>query len=198
MINVQKKWQYIKTNFLSEIEDTVSNFTHLAVGMRLPCNLTRMLPEGQGFSQSKWFKKRIVALKTDTIVCLFLDVRNADTVTFSHAVGLTVWYGRTLYSECMPGGMDLWDVGDALRAHCLWSLWYPSYGSVVKTLPAMQETQVDPWNGKIPWRRKRQLTPVFLPGKSHGQRSLVGYSPWGRKESDMTKQLHFHFLLFSF
>ena len=39
----------------------------------------------------------------------------------------------------------------------------------------------DPLVGKIPWRRKWQPTPVFLPGKSHGQRSLVGYSPWGRK-----------------
>jgi len=36
------------------------------------------------------------------------------------------------------------------------------------------------WVGKIPWRRKWQPTPVFLPGKSHGWRSLVGYSPWGR------------------
>ena len=43
------------------------------------------------------------------------------------------------------------------------------------------------------WRRKWQATPVFLPGKSHGWRSLVGYSPWGWKESDMTEWLHFHF-----
>ena len=42
----------------------------------------------------------------------------------------------------------------------------------------------DPWIGKIPWRRKWQPTPVFFPGKSHGQRSLAGYSPWGRKGSD--------------
>ena len=48
----------------------------------------------------------------------------------------------------------------------------------------------DPWVGKIPWRRKRQPTPVFLPGKSHGPWSLVGYSPWGRKESDTTERLH--------
>jgi len=41
------------------------------------------------------------------------------------------------------------------------------------------------------WRRKWQPTPVFLHGKFHGQRSLVGYSPWGRKESDMTERLHF-------
>ena len=38
-------------------------------------------------------------------------------------------------------------------------------------------------------------TPVPLPGKSHGQRSLVGYSPWGREESDWAERLHFHFLL---
>ena len=44
----------------------------------------------------------------------------------------------------------------------------------------------DPWVGKIPWRRKWQPTPVFLSGKSHGQRSLVGYSPQSCKELDMT------------
>ena len=45
----------------------------------------------------------------------------------------------------------------------------------------------DPWVRKIPWRRKWQPTSVFLPGESHGWRSLVGYSPWGRTESDMTE-----------
>ena len=43
---------------------------------------------------------------------------------------------------------------------------------------------------KIPWRIKWQPTPVLLPGKSHGWRSLVGYSPWGHKQSDMTEQIH--------
>ena len=52
----------------------------------------------------------------------------------------------------------------------------------------------DPWDGKIPWGKAWQPTPVFLPGKSHGWRSLVDYSPWGRKESDTTERLHFHFL----
>ena len=42
-------------------------------------------------------------------------------------------------------------------------------------------------------RRQWQLTPILLPGKSHGRRSLVGCSPWGHKESDTTEQLHFHF-----
>ena len=48
-----------------------------------------------------------------------------------------------------------------------------------------------PWVGKILWRRKGQPTPVLFPRKSHGRRSLVGYSPWGRKESDKTEWLHF-------
>ena len=47
--------------------------------------------------------------------------------------------------------------------------------------------------GKTTWRRQWQPTPVLLPGKSHGRRSLVGYSPWGREESDMTERLRFHF-----
>ena len=52
----------------------------------------------------------------------------------------------------------------------------------------------NPWVGKIPWRRKWQPTPVFLPGESHGRRSLVGYSSRGRKESDTTERLHFQML----
>ena len=46
------------------------------------------------------------------------------------------------------------------------------------------------WVRTIPWRRKWQPTPVFLPGKSQGQKRLVSYSPWGRKESLMTQQLN--------
>ena len=51
----------------------------------------------------------------------------------------------------------------------------------------VEDPDFDPCVGKIPWRREWQPTPVFLPGKSHGQRILVGYSPWGRQESDMTE-----------
>ena len=49
--------------------------------------------------------------------------------------------------------------------------------------------QIDPWVRKIPWSRKWQPTPVFLPGKFRGQRNLAGYSLWGHKESDTTWQL---------
>ena len=47
----------------------------------------------------------------------------------------------------------------------------------------------DPWVRKIPWRREWQATPVFLPGKSHGWRSLAGPSPWGCKELDTIERL---------
>ena len=56
---------------------------------------------------------------------------------------------------------------------------------MVKHLPTMHG--FDPWVGKIPWRRKWQPIPVFLPGKFHGQRSLVGYSPQDSKELDMAE-----------
>ena len=58
-------------------------------------------------------------------------------------------------------------------------------GSVVKN--QYRRCRFDPRVGKIPWRRKWQPTPVFLPGKSHGQRRLADYSPQGHKESDVTE-----------
>ena len=51
----------------------------------------------------------------------------------------------------------------------------------------LKRHRFDPWVGKILWSRKWQPTPVFLPGKFHGQKSLVGYSPWGCKELDITE-----------
>ena len=51
------------------------------------------------------------------------------------------------------------------------------------------------WGNDTSRRRQWHPTPVLLPGKSHGQRSLVGCSPWGCKELDMTERLHFHFSL---
>ena len=58
----------------------------------------------------------------------------------------------------------------------------------VKNPPASaRHSGVDPWVGETPWRRKWQPTPVFLPGESHGQRTLEGYSLWSCRESDMTE-----------
>ena len=84
------------------------------------------------------------------------------------------------------------------RRHTCWHIYrlYWEGASLVaqrlKRLPAMQETWVRSLGQEDPWKRKWQPTPVFLRGESHGQRSLVGYSPRGRKESDTTEWLHFH------
>ena len=59
-------------------------------------------------------------------------------------------------------------------------------GSVIKSPPVTQETWFLSWVEKIPWKRKWQSTPVFLPGKSPGQTSLEVYSPWGCKTLEMT------------
>ena len=57
----------------------------------------------------------------------------------------------------------------------------------VKSLPGVRESCIQPLAWEDPERRKWQTTLVFLSGKFHGQRSLVGYSPWGHKEPDMTE-----------
>ena len=60
---------------------------------------------------------------------------------------------------------------------------------MVMNLPALQETWFDLWVGEIPWRREWLPMPAFLPGESHGQRSLAGYSPRGCKESETIERL---------
>ena len=96
--------------------------------------------------------------------------------------------GREL--EVEPEGVtDLWQSHDKGKpAHLYVQVEFQSYTRVcllaqtVKNLPATRET----WVGMIPWRREWQSTPIFLPGESHGQRSLVGFSPRSHKDSDMT------------
>ena len=58
---------------------------------------------------------------------------------------------------------------------------------IVKNLPAVCRLRFNSWVRKIPWRRERLSTLVFLPRKSNGKRSLVGYSPWSLKELDTTE-----------
>ena len=73
---------------------------------------------------------------------------------------------------------------------CVWRL--PWWLSGKEPACQCRRHRFNPWVRKMPWRRKWQPTPVFLPGKCHGERSLAGYSPWGHKESDTTKQLNTH------
>ena len=68
---------------------------------------------------------------------------------------------------------------------------------MVRRLPAVWETQVRSLGWEDPLKKKMATHSSTLAWKFHGLRSLVGYSPWGGKQSDMTEQLHFHFLLYT-
>ena len=84
-----------------------------------------------------------------------------------------------------------------LKAACAWILFVFNFWIILPVYEIRMFT-LNIWYIRIytyPWRRRRHPTPVLLPGKSHGQRSLVGCGPWGRKELDMTERLPFHFSL---
>ena len=74
------------------------------------------------------------------------------------------------------------------------SMGLPRWLSGKESACQSRRCEFDPWVGKIPWRRQCQLSPVFLPGKPHGWRSLMGYNPWGHKTvgySLVAEQQHF-------
>ena len=73
-----------------------------------------------------------------------------------------------------------------------YSVGFPKWGSGKESACRCRRLRFNPWVRKSPWCRKWQLTPEFLPGKFHGQRSLEGYSPWVRQESDITEWLSMH------
>ena len=73
-----------------------------------------------------------------------------------------------------------------------WLLWWLTGKESACQCGRCRSQKFDPWVRKFPWRRKWQSASVFLPGTSHGQRSLVGHSPWGHEELDMTEQLTLH------
>ena len=91
---------------------------------------------------------------------------------------------QTQASHIMGRFCTIWAAQEAYMFSCM-GLDYVMVLSFteVKNLPAMQEMWVQSVGQKIPWRRKLQHTPVFLPRKVHRQRSLAGYSPWGHKKS---------------
>ena len=108
-------------------------------------------------------------------------------------------YLKESYSVYNSSELQIWHVNDlvALRNVCVdlktvchksevWTSVCIPGGSMVKNPPAIQETQVRSMGQEDPLEKGMQPTPVFLPGESHGQRSLTAYRPWGCKESDMT------------
>ena len=85
------------------------------------------------------------------------------------------------FLNIVPNKITVVSVPTAIRASL------PGSPKESKNLPAMQKTQVQSLGQEDPLEKEMATTPVFLPEESHGQRSLVGYSPWGHKESDMTE-----------
>ena len=131
----------------------------------------------------------------------------------SSALGVQGWTprpaGERMQAECnwrsSPKGVPLWEQKQCCQCSqqllkiwiffsfvTIFSDWWSSPGGTNAKEPTChcrrhKRCKFDPRAGKIPWRRTRQLTLVFLPEKSHGQRNLMGHSLWGHRESDMTE-----------
>ena len=121
---------------------------------------------------------------------VFLGLRQLFINQTLGQVGKTIrWTSLAQLQSTSPAGcssntVSSWQLGSAIPASSVFPM-----AQRVKNPPAMQETQetqVQFLGQEDPWRRKWQPTPVFLPGESHGERSLAGYSPWGHNESDTT------------
>ena len=91
--------------------------------------------------------------------------------------------------DCSPPGSSVYGIS---QAKILDGLPFPApfnnNSSGKESACQFRRDEFDPWVRKVPWSRKWQPTPVFLPGKSHGQRSQAGYCTWGHKESDTTER----------
>ena len=113
-----------------------------------------------------------------------LELRNqqANVIT-TYYMGLSM----SLYQVRITAKINL-EILELQRERYIWA---SQLALVVKNSPANAgdagRREFNPWVRKIPWRRSWQPTPVFLPGESREQRGLVGYSPWGHKEMDMTE-----------
>ena len=139
--------------------------------------------------------------KTVDNVTLFLNIYFGYTrSSFQHAGSFSfITCDQVPWSRIEPGppalggrSLSHWTTRElslSLFLNCPW--WLSQWRICLQS----RRLGIDPWLGKIPWRRKWQPTPVFLPGESHGQRSLAGCSPRGHKESDTTEQLSSHFIV---
>ena len=119
-------------------------------------------------------------------------------LVLNHSQTACFWVGVSFVAEQLPR-CDLLKVSPRHKG-CVFFFWTSLVAQMVKRPSTMWDIWVRSLGRKIPWRRKWQPTPILLPRKSHGWRSLVqeepgaGYCPWGRKESDTTERLHFHFI----
>ena len=121
-----------------------------------------------------------------------------------HGFGL-LWYWMVCLGNEQRLFCHFWDRTQVLHFGLLLTiratpflLSFPGGSDSKRVCLQYERPRFDHWVRKIPWRRKWQPTPVFLPGKFHGWRNLIGYSPWSHKESDMTEQLSSKGFLYTF
>ena len=163
--------------------------------------LAYQAPLSMGFSRQEYwsglpFPNKMVAIGKKWIFSSILVVESTDQADESEDHRIRIWC--QLRDDLHQPGFYVWPlwrhISLRISGHTLSSRlpWWLRWQSICLQC---RRPRFDPWVGKIPWGRKWQPTSVFLPGESHGQRSLVGYSLWGHKESDMTEWLHFLLLL---
>ena len=115
----------------------------------------------------------------------YSNFRDQSTLTRSlHAIILT---------DSSAKFLRIWGSSAKFLSTCWYNVWVSLVVQMVKNHLQYRRPRFNPWVGKIPWRREWQPLDSPMPGESHGQRSLVGYSPWDQKELDMTE--HFVFFL---
>ena len=117
-----------------------------------------------------------------------------SSVQFSRSVVSNSLQPQELQHTRPPCPSPTPGVQSDLRPSSQWYIWNigaSQVAIVVNNPPAnagrYKRREFNPWFRKIPCRRAQQSAPIFLPGESHGQRNLAGYSPWGRKQSDTTE-----------
>ena len=118
------------------------------------------------------------------VLCPKKEIKNLKKTTLVHRHGQSVF---TLNGKPSSKSGTYWLEQIAGKGLPLWLRW-------LRICLQYRRPRFNPRVGNIPWRRKWQPIPVFLPGESHEQRSLVGYRPWSRKESDTTERLTLYFL----
>ena len=124
--------------------------------------------------------------------CVPASLPRASHYPVSPGGGRWSWWKRltwSVWSSLISGslGLVMFELTySLLERSSAWLKWW----RICLQCKRYRRCRFDPWVRKILWRRKWQPIPVFLPGKPHGWRSIVGYNPWGRKESDTTESLH--------
>ena len=132
-------------------------------------------------SQVKWAQPRL----SITLITLLSTFRDCLIMSVCVCVYLLIGFLTYQHIEFLSHSFWFW----LFMFKYVKLLGFPGHSVVVNILPANagdMRWRFNPWVRMTPWKRKWQPTPIFLPGKSHRQRSLADYSPWGRKEFNIT------------